>query len=886
MPNTLKIETTERQKPVLLLYGENPLIDVYIESFKEEFKIAFITANDLTDEESRAVYKINPSSSYLLKELEDRIDYSIFFLSTPEDMRIIKHVIPALTRDNTKALILIPVRNVSDFTEELNFILKVENLTVGFVGDLFGTNIPISFSEVSALIHSATSKKTVTMTGDDLRPIFPLSDKDALSAVKHILFGTEKNKKLFFIFYQHPQTIISAIHLIKRHEADLSIEFNDTEEKSENLKNLDEIERVLKDNGIPKPSFVDQDLTGFERSISFEKSSEYEKILKRPNENIKKGKLKFFKFSYFLPFITAIFLYFLVQVVSVLIAQFFVSRAITSIERNQLPQAYKSVSSAEFFLANIHPLGKLVKAIFPEITSLPLPRKVLIADEASTLLSNYSELASILTRSPLILDARTLKKIISDGVHMYLAVEKIYYEEKLPFLEKIVNSKNSQFISTLPALPLVLGYEEEKNYLILFQNNGELRPTGGFIGSVGELSVKNGRITNFSIKDVYDFDGQLKAHIEPPFIVRKFLQPHLYLRDSNFPLNFQTSASMSALLYKLEGGKQVDGVVAIDFEVLKRIIQAVGPIELPAYKKTLDETNAFDFLQTTIDSNFFPGSIEKKKVLTAVFDAITFKLENDHTAQLKAAALFSDMIVQKHILFAFNLKSVQNIFSANGFGGEIADLRQKDENTIYDIFGINEANIGVNKANISVDRAVDYDVSFKKDEVESTATINIFNTGLKSVDYKAYLRIIAPRNAKLQSIIIDGKQQKITGAVTDPKIYESKNFKTPDGLEVFTEQDQTIISFGFQIMVQKKTNQTIKVSYSVSTPKTNQSLLPYSLMYIKQPGTNEYSFKLTAHIPQDYTIKEANNASLEKDTVSILQKITGDQEYQIKFIKR
>ncbi len=89
-----------------------------------------------------------------------------------------------------------------------------------------------------------------------------------------------------------------------------------------------------------------------------------------------------------------------------------------------------------------------------------------------------------------------------------------------------------------------------------------------------------------------------------------------------------------------------------------------------------------------------------------------------------------------------------------------------------------------------------------------------------------------------------------------------------------------------QVTVKKKTNQTVNVSYSVTTPKTNQSLLPYSLMYIKQPVTNEYNFKLTAHIPQDYTVKEANNASLEKDTVNILQKITGDQEYQIKFIKR
>jgi len=47
----------------------------------------------------------------------------------------------------------------------------------------------------------------------------------------------------------------------------------------------------------------------------------------------------------------------------------------------------------------------------------------------------------------------------------------------------------------------------------------ELRPGGGFIGSYAILSVDKGKITNFKIYDVYDADGQLKNHIEPPFAI-------------------------------------------------------------------------------------------------------------------------------------------------------------------------------------------------------------------------------------------------------------------------------------------------------------------------------------------------------------------------------
>ncbi len=885
MPNSLTIETADKEKPVLLLFGKNPLIDIIINNFKDEFKIAFITANELSEEEIGAVYKINPNSSYLLKELEEKIGYSVFLIGDNDDLKLLRQLAPVFIKDKTKALILFSVRDTVKHISELDFLLKIEGIQIGFLGDLFGAEIPILFSDVSQLIHSATTRKVVIMTGDDLRPIFPISDNDALSGVRHILFGTTKKNKLFYLFYQHPQTIISAIHLIKRREPDLSIEFKDGTSKTEHAKNTEEIESDLYQNSIAKPVFIDHTMKGFEKSISYKSTDREEGKIARKSKRGKINILAYLKFSYLKPFFVAILFYFLIQAVSVGVAQFYAKNAMSALERNDISGASKNIGYAQLFLFNIHPLGKLTKAIFPEITHFPLPHKVLVADEASGLLSDYSEIAVIISKSPLVLDLDSLKKFIASVTYLYLNIENLYHKEKTSFLGKIATHENSKLISILPTLPLVLGYGQEKNYLLLFQNNGELRPTGGFIGSVAELSIKEGRVTNFSIKDVYDLDGQLKAHIEPPFIVRKYLQPHLYLRDSNFPLNFQTSASMSALLYKLEGGKQVDGVVAVDFEVLRKIIDAVGPIELPSYKKTLDDSNAFDFLQNTIDSNFFPGSTEKKKVLTAVFDAITFKLEHDQASQIKVASVIINMMTQKHILFAFNLKSVQNIFSANSLGGEISDQRQKDNSTVYDLAGINEANIGVNKANTSINRFLEYDISFKKEEVDSKATINIYNTGQKSVDYKSYLRVVAPKEAKLLSITIDGKNQNIIKAITDPNVFGAKNFKAPEGLEVLTEQDGNFLSFGFPILVPRESNQIIEVSYSVSTPKTNQSLLPYSFLFIKQPGTNEYKIKLNIHPPQDYTIKEAENSTLENGAINITQIINKDQEYKMQFIK-
>jgi hypothetical protein len=51
--------------------------------------------------------------------------------------------------------------------------------------------------------------------------------------------------------------------------------------------------------------------------------------------------------------------------------------------------------------------------------------------------------------------------------------------------------------------------EGKKNYLILLQNQNELRPTGGFIGSFANFSINRGSIEKIKLTSIYDIDGQL-----------------------------------------------------------------------------------------------------------------------------------------------------------------------------------------------------------------------------------------------------------------------------------------------------------------------------------------------------------------------------------------
>jgi hypothetical protein len=173
-----------------------------------------------------------------------------------------------------------------------------------------------------------------------------------------------------------------------------------------------------------------------------------------------------------------------------------------------------------------------------------------------------------------------------------LVVQKLQAEDQLPkdIMAKFneINDITAIIENTIDTYPNLLGFEGKKKYLLLFQNNMELRPGGGFIGSYGLLDVEKGDMTKFQIYDVYDADGKLTDHIEPPYPLRRYLgASHWYLRDSNFAVDFPTSAAQASNFLQLETGERVDGVIAIDTDFLRNMLAVFASVYLPDYKETV-----------------------------------------------------------------------------------------------------------------------------------------------------------------------------------------------------------------------------------------------------------------------------------------------------------
>jgi hypothetical protein len=315
-------------------------------------------------------------------------------------------------------------------------------------------------------------------------------------------------------------------------------------------------------------------------------------------------------------------------------------------------------------------------------------------------------------------------------------------------------------------LPSILGEGENKNYLILFQNNMELRPTGGFIGSYGVANFGGGKMNGLNINDVYSADGQLKGHVEPPSPIKNYLnEANWWFRDSNWNPDFPTSAGRAEWFLKKEMDQDVDGVIAIDLQPIRNILEYTGPIFLPDYNLTVSSDNLYEKTQAEAQDNSFPGSRQKASFLTA----LSRTLISDFTkmnpkSRIQILKVMYENLTARHIQIYLHDQKPSEAINRLGWDGKIQSY-SCGNNCYSDFFGEIEANVGVNKANYFVKRDMNFDVNIGSQKITRKLNIKLANSanpalGVSGV-YRNYLRIMIPSDSNLIGIkIASGQSEK------------------------------------------------------------------------------------------------------------------------------
>ena len=451
------------------------------------------------------------------------------------------------------------------------------------------------------------------------------------------------------------------------------------------------------------------------------------------------------------------------------------------------------------------------------------------------------------------------------------------------------------FENTIELLPDLMGYENPKKYLLLFQNNMELRPGGGFIGSYGIASFDKGKMSKIQIHDVYDSDGKLKTHIEPPYALRRYGGvSHWFLRDSNFDIDGTTNAAAAADILKRSTGESVDGVISIDTNFIKNLLAVMGPVEVADYKETVTADNFYMLTQKHAEDNFFPGSTQKKDFLRALLNSMLASFSSkEERSYLQIVKALEKSLKEKHIIMAFPDESIQKVMTASNLSGTLWDKRSRGENSFSDFFGVVDANIGANKGNYYLKRGVEQSVTVSDSgQLFGEATITYENTSKKDSkfggNYKTYTRFILPSGADLRTVAIDGRRVEIIEAITNPTQYTSKSFVAPSALEIESTKIDGKEVVGFVVAVPYSSTKKVTLSYvTPQTINTSSSVFSYNLRIFKQPGTDEDPYSLTLNYPNKFTPvgKGAEYVDLG-GKLRFETKLTEDKDVKIKFSKK
>src|SRR3989344_1302356 len=147
----------------------------------------------------------------------------------------------------------------------------------------------------------------------------------------------------------------------------------------------------------------------------------------------------------------------------------------------------------------------------------------------------------------------------------------------------------------LEVLPGTMGQHQEKKYLVLFQNDAELRPTGGFITAYAVFRVNKGIMEPEGSSDIYKLDETLTKRIPAPAPILAYLPnvPTLNLRDSNLSPDFASSMTAFESLYEFTRDKKdIDGIIALDTQFVESMMQVLGDIEVDGDKFTTEKIDA------------------------------------------------------------------------------------------------------------------------------------------------------------------------------------------------------------------------------------------------------------------------------------------------------
>lgn len=456
----------------------------------------------------------------------------------------------------------------------------------------------------------------------------------------------------------------------------------------------------------------------------------------------------------------------------------------------------------------------------------------------------------------------------------------------------IIRAALGSFTDRSDVLLALLGATRDQQYLLLFQNNHEIRPTGGFIGSIGLVNIDRGTVEEIDIASVYDSDGQMRDYIAPPEPLRAVTN-RWYMRDANWFIDFPTSARKVMEFFEKEGGPTVDGVIALTPEVIRELLRITGPINVPAYGVEVSYDNFWRVTQDQVSYSYDKELNRPKQFLVDLAPLLLNKLfEAEAASSVEALGGLIAMIEQKHLMVYLHNEELQNKLNDVGWSGELP--REKKG-----LLAVNNSNIAGHKSDQFIEQEIDYRLEMMPDgSVEGVVMIRREHRGdIERSDYTypededpstkdnvVYQRVLVPNGSKL----LEAGGFSTKTQVPQMVVYEDfDDLKADDDLVEwqtgqYEHESGTVIGQEagytfFSNWLVTKPGQTSMAFYRYRLPniyKLPNIIDPAKRLeayIVKQPGDNRTKIRVEIKLPEEMgIIHTAPSTGITQDSNSSL----------------
>ena len=407
------------------------------------------------------------------------------------------------------------------------------------------------------------------------------------------------------------------------------------------------------------------------------------------------------------------------------------------------------------------------------------------------------------------------------------------------------------------ALPFTDKVEKlmNKKWVIVLQNNTELRPTGGFMGSFATIMTKCAAdkrqcgIKDIKFSDIYEPDGKLPGHVEPPYPIQEaFGQGWWKLRDANWDPDFASSAGTISWFLEQGGEGLIDGVVGVNLSTITSILEVLGPLKMVTYDETVTAKNFYNLAQKYAETRTTGNKTDKRGFLGAVGTALVEEIKSAGLVdQIKLAKLMAGELESKQILIWAKDGALQEDMVRMRWDGGLG----AGWNEVGDYVYVVDSNLGANKSDCCIERSLVQEVAKKDGLAQVSLRVIRKNNNPTEVpippyfwggEYVDYVRVVVPVEAnKISGVRVGGIELKQM-TEEDFKIPNSLRWGRSEG-QYNVELKQGFYVIGFWMTV--KAGETGEAS--VLWESRRGAADKYELWVKRQPGIETFNYQLTVN---------------------------------------